>query len=98
MEGREMATQVPASADMQFRRENPHERQARPLAEAKTSEELFTRVVQRGLYAIDSRGRQERHLCPTWSGMVRHRHPKGMRPRGQVGLTGALATLCWLLV
>jgi hypothetical protein len=47
-----------ASADMQFRRENPNQRQAKPLPEAETSEELFARVLQRGLYAIDGRDGQ----------------------------------------
>jgi len=44
-----------ASANMQFRRQNPHQRQARPLPEAEASEELFPRVLQRGLYAINGR-------------------------------------------
>ena len=43
---------------MQFRRENPNQRQAKPLPEAETSEELFPRVLQRGLYAIDGRDGQ----------------------------------------
>jgi hypothetical protein len=43
---------------MQFGRQNPNQRQARPLPEAETSEELFPRVLQRGLYAINGRNRQ----------------------------------------
>jgi hypothetical protein len=44
-----------ASADMQFRRQNPNQRQAQPLPPAETSEELFPRVLQGGLYAINGR-------------------------------------------
>jgi len=44
-----------ASAGMQFSRQNPHQGQARPLPEAEASEELFPRVPQRGLYAINGR-------------------------------------------
>jgi len=54
-----------ASADMQFRRQNSDQRQARPLPEAETSEELFPRVLQRGLYAIDGRNRHETDLTLT---------------------------------
>jgi hypothetical protein len=42
-----------ASADMQFRRQNSNQRQARPLPEPETSKELFSRMLQSGLYAIN---------------------------------------------
>ncbi len=42
-----------ASADVHFRRQNSNQRQARPLSNAKASEELLARVLQRRLYAID---------------------------------------------
>ena len=42
-----------ASADVHFRRQNSDQREARPLSEAETSEELLARVLQGGLYAID---------------------------------------------
>jgi hypothetical protein len=44
-----------ASADMQFGRQNSNQRQAGPLTEAETGEELFPRVLQGGLYAINGR-------------------------------------------
>jgi hypothetical protein len=43
-----------ASADVHFRRQNSNQRQARPLPEAKTREQLLPRVVKRRLYAINS--------------------------------------------
>ena len=42
-----------ASANMQFRRQNPHQRQARPLPPAETSEELFPHMLQGGLHTIN---------------------------------------------
>ena len=54
-----------ASADMQFRRQNSNQRQTRPLPEAETSEELFSRVLQGGLYAIDGRNRHGTDLTLT---------------------------------
>jgi hypothetical protein len=54
-----------ASADMQFRRQNSNQRQARPLPEAETREELFPRVLQGGLDAIKGRNRHETNLTPT---------------------------------
>ena len=38
---------------MEFRCQNSNQRQARPLPEAETSEELFARVLQGGLDGID---------------------------------------------
>jgi len=54
-----------ASADMQFRRQNSNQREARPLPEAETSEELFPRVLQRGLDAINGGNRHETDLTLT---------------------------------
>jgi hypothetical protein len=54
-----------ASADVQFGRQNSNQRQARPLPEAETSEELFPRVLQGGLYAIDGRNRHGANLTLT---------------------------------
>jgi hypothetical protein len=54
-----------ASANVQFRRQNPNQRQARPLSPAETSEELFARVLQGGLDAINGRNRHGTHLTPT---------------------------------
>jgi hypothetical protein len=42
-----------ASADVRFRRQNSNQRQARPLPEAETREQLLPRVLQRGLDAIN---------------------------------------------
>jgi hypothetical protein len=42
-----------ASAHMQFGRQNPHQRQTRPLPPAETSEELFPHVLQGGLHTIN---------------------------------------------
>src|SRR3984893_3987742 len=42
-----------ASADVEFRCQNSNQRQARPLSEAETSEELFARVLQGGLDGVD---------------------------------------------
>jgi hypothetical protein len=47
-----------ASADMQFRRQNSDQRQARPLPELEASEELSPRVLQGRLYAINGRDGQ----------------------------------------
>ena len=47
-----------AAADMQFRHQNAHQRQARPLTEAKASKELRARVLQGRLYAINGGKRQ----------------------------------------
>ena len=55
-----------ASADMQFRRQNSNQRQARPLSEAETSEELFARVLQGGLYTINGGNRHETDLTLTY--------------------------------
>ena len=38
---------------MEFRRQNANQRQAGPLPETETSEELCPRVLQGGLYAIN---------------------------------------------
>ncbi len=38
---------------MQFRRQDPNQRQARPLPPAETSEELFPDVLQGGLHTIN---------------------------------------------
>jgi hypothetical protein len=65
-----------ASADMQFRRENSNQRQARPLPEAETSEELFPRVLQGGLYAVNGRNRHGRTSLP-------HEHRKANLLRKQ---------------
>jgi hypothetical protein len=50
---------------MQLRRQNSNQRQARPLPETETSEELFPRVLQGGLYAINGRNRHGTHLTLT---------------------------------
>jgi hypothetical protein len=42
-----------ASANMQFRRQDPNQRQARPLPPAETSKELFPDVLQGGLHTIN---------------------------------------------
>jgi hypothetical protein len=75
---RPTAAEVPeiASADMQFRRENSNQRQARPLPEAETSEELFPRVLQGGLYAVNGRNRHGRTSLP-------HEHRKANLLRKQ---------------
>ena len=54
-----------APADMQFRRQNSNQRQARPLPEAETGEELRARVLQGGLYAINGRNRHGTDLTLT---------------------------------
>ena len=54
-----------ASAGVQFRRQNSNQRQARPLPEAETSEQLFPRVLQGGLDAINGRNRHETDLTLT---------------------------------
>ena len=41
-----------ASANVQLHGQNSNESEPRPLPEVKTSEELFARVLQSGLYAI----------------------------------------------
>jgi len=43
---------------MQFRRQNSHQRQSRPLPPEETFEELFSHVLQSGLDAIDGGDRQ----------------------------------------
>jgi hypothetical protein len=50
---------------MQFRRQNSNQRQARPLPEAETGEELRARVLQGGLYAINGRNRHGTDLTLT---------------------------------
>jgi hypothetical protein len=50
---------------MQFRRQNSNQRQARPLPEAETSEELFAGVLQGGLDAINGGNRHETNLTLT---------------------------------
>jgi len=47
-----------ASAHMQFRRQDPNQRQARPLPPAETSEELFPDMLQGGLHTINGRSWQ----------------------------------------
>ena len=54
-----------ASANMQFRRQNSNQRQARPLPEAETGEELFAHVLQGGLYAVNGRNRHGTNLTLT---------------------------------
>jgi hypothetical protein len=43
---------------MQFRRQNSNQREARPLPEAETCEQLFASVLQGGLNAINGRDGQ----------------------------------------
>jgi hypothetical protein len=50
---------------MQFRRQNPNQRQAQPLPKAETSKELFPRVLQGGLYAINGGNRHGTDLTLT---------------------------------
>jgi hypothetical protein len=50
---------------MQFRRQNPNQSQTRPLPEPEASEELFPRVLQGGLYAINGRNGHGTHLTMT---------------------------------
>ena len=60
----ETATHVSktATADVDFRRQNSDQRETRPLAPPERSEELESRVLQGGLYAINGRSWQWNHL------------------------------------
>jgi len=50
---------------MQFRRQNPNQRQTGPLPETETRKQLLAGVLQRGLYAINGGNGQMDHLVLT---------------------------------
>src|SRR5580698_8492913 len=70
VQARKVETAEVAAAEVQFRRENSDQRQARPLSPAKRFEELLTGVLQGGLYAING-GERHEHPSICRQGIVR---------------------------